>query len=350
MNSPPKFTARNFILIICGLGLTGFIVLLLCAMIGPTSIALWQMDLSAGLRQLFADEPMDPAATILFRVRLPRLLLAGIVGAALGAAGTGFQALLRNPLAEPYILGVSGGGALGAIAAMMLGLKGGIWGMSAVPLFAFVGSFSTMLLVFSIARTGGRVPTHTLLLTGVIMNAFLSAVIMFLVSLMSSEKVHTIVFWMMGNLDTRPYPVVLAIGLYVIIGLVVLLSMARSFNLLSLGEESALHLGLNVERNKLVVFVAASLITGAVVSVSGLIGFVGLIVPHIGRLILGSDHRLLLPASVFIGAMFLMICDTIARTIFAPSEIPVGVVTAICGGPFFIYLLRTRQSKAFVED
>jgi len=325
------------------------VVMVICVGIGPTEVEISRSEILPGLLAALKGQDQGAAATILFRVRLPRVLMAGIVGAALSVAGASFQAILRNPLAEPFILGVSGGGALGAIIAILLGLEATFLGLSIRPILAFAGSFGAMLAVFSIARTQGRLPTHTLLLAGVIANAFLSAIIMFLISITSQEKVHSMVFWMMGNISSERYSTTLGIAVYVAIGSVILFGEARAFNILSLGEESAHHLGVSVERVKLIVFLAASLVTGAVVSVSGLIGFIGLIVPHITRLTLGPDHRLLLPASLFVGAIFLMICDTAARSLIAPAEIPVGVITALLGGPFFIWLLRRRRKAAFVE-
>ncbi|MFO8059013.1 MAG: iron ABC transporter permease [bacterium] len=293
-------------------------------------------------------EQLSRDAAILFELRFPRLVLAGLAGAALATAGSGFQGLLRNPLADPFILGVSGGGALGAIVAMWLGVDK-IGAFPAVPLFAFAGAFATVMAVFSIARTGGRVPASTLLLAGVVANAFLSALIMFLVSVGDVGLAYDIVNWMMGTVGYESYSMILGIAAYVFAGVFVILGLSRDFNLLSLGDDAAYQSGVPVERTKATAFFAASLVTGAVVSVTGLIGFVGLIVPHITRLIFGPDHRILIPASIFIGAIFLMACDTLARTVIAPSEIPVGVVTALAGGPFFIYLLRRRQSRGFVE-
>jgi iron complex transport system permease protein len=276
--------------------------------------------------------------------------LAGIVGAALAVSGSGFQALLRNPLADPFLLGVSAGGALGAVIAMLIGVPAsglGIWGL---PLFAFAGALGAVLLVFSLARTEGRLPIHSLLLAGVVTNAFFSAVIMFVLSLSRPERVHSVVFWMMGSVGSERWTLVAGTGMYVLLAGAGLFGLARDFNLLSLGEEPAGHLGVEVERTKLWAFAAASLAVGAVVSVSGIVGFVGLIVPHLVRLSLGPDHRLLLPAAFLVGALFLISCDTLARVLVAPAEMPVGVITALCGGPFFIWLLRRRRAVAFGEN
>lgn len=341
-------TGRRWVLTMAGLGGLVVATLLVCLRFGAEDVS-WSVlspisDLLSAARG--GQLPRDGA--IVFQLRLPRLVMAGVVGAALSVAGVGFQGLLRNPLADPYILGVSGGGALGAIVAIWLGLTM-VGPLPALPLFAFVGSFVTVLAVFRVARIGGRVPAHTLLLAGVVANAFLSALIMFVVSVADVSMAYNMVSWMMGSVGYESYSMILGIMAYVGAGSFILFGLARELNLLSLGEDGAHQSGVSVERTKTLAFFAASLVTGAVVSVSGLIGFVGLIVPHITRLIFGPDHRLLVPASLAVGAIFLMVCDTLARTLIAPTEIPVGVVTAIAGGPFFIYLLRRRQAHGFVE-
>lgn len=304
-----------------------------------------KLPLKTVARVILSGDRGSNEAVIIWSVRLPRVLLAGIVGGSLAAAGVVFQALLRNPLADPYILGVSGGGAVGAILAMIIGIDVTFWGFSTVPVFAFLGSLGTVFLVYTVAQVKGRLVVQTLLLTGVIANAIFSAVIMFMISVVDINKVQGIMFWLMGNLGVVDYGSLWKISLYVLVGLVVLFSRAVDLNLMSLGEEQASQLGTNVERTKFVAFLGASLATGAVVSVSGLIGFVGLIVPHAVRLALGPDHRLLLPAATLCGAIFLIAADTLARTLLAPVELPVGVITAICGGPFFIWLLKSRQRR-----
>ena len=281
---------------------------------------------------------------ILMKVRLPRVLIACVVGAGLALAGVVFQALLRNPLADPYILGVSSGGSLGVIIAIILGIDS-IGGLSTRPFFAFLGALSTMFLVYSIARIGGRVPTHTLLLAGVIVNAFFAAIIMFLVSIVRADETHRFLLWSMGNLELVETKLAMISTILIVLGGSALYYHAQAFNLFSLGEESAAQLGVEVERVKKIAFVLASLITGAAVSTCGIIGFVGLIVPHMIRMTIGADHRILMPTSALAGASFLIAADTVARTIIAPTEIPVGVVTAICGGPFFIYLLRRKRAS-----
>ncbi len=278
-------------------------------------------------------------ATILFSIRLPRVLFAGIVGAALSSSGVIFQALLRNPLADPYILGISGGAALGAVIGIIIGVTFLPLGTTGL---AFAGALITIVLIFTVSRTKNDHPNNTLLLTGVIINAFFSALIMFLVSTSSSDHLHSVFFWLMGDLSLVEGNEILLTGITMLGGCLVMFMHARPLNLLTLGEETAMQLGVDTKRTKAILLVTASLVTAVAVSASGTIGFVGLIIPHMLRLMLGSDHRLLLPASVLFGASFLIVTDTIARTILAPIELPVGVVTALCGAPYFIYLLHRR--------
>jgi iron complex transport system permease protein len=284
---------------------------------------------------------------IILRVRLPRVVLGIIVGGTLALSGAVFQGVLRNPLADPYILGTSTGGALGASVGLIL-LSGSLLASTIfVPLLAFTGSFVTTLIVYLLSRRGGRVPRETLLLSGVIVGTLFGAIIMFIMT-WAEKELHEILYVLMGYLGMiwtgeTVYMVIIVIGM-VTAGCVLIYYHARDLNLLSLGEEQAFSLGIDVEKTKLTLFFAASLITGAVVSLSGLIGFVGLIVPHIVRMALGPDNRILLPASFLAGSTLLVISDTVARSLFI-QEIPVGVVTALFGTPFFIYLLR-REGRS----
>jgi iron complex transport system permease protein len=277
--------------------------------------------------------------TIIFSIRLPRIIFACIVGASLSTAGVVFQALLRNPLADPYILGISGGSAVGAILGIILGAGAIPFG---IPGLAFLGAVLTVILVFGIAKTGKELQSNTLLLAGVIVNAFFSAAIMFLISTSRNADLHNIMFWLMGNLSLAAGREIILTALFLIAGFITIYIHSRSLNLIVTGEETAIQLGVNVEGTKKILFLASSLVVGVAVSVSGIIGFVGLIIPHIVRMLLGPDHRLLLPASLLFGASFLVIADTIARTIIPSTELPVGVITAFCGAPYFIYLLRRR--------
>ncbi|GJL49807.1 MAG: corrinoid ABC transporter permease [Nitrospirales bacterium] len=287
----------------------------------------------------------DPSNVILLHVRLPRLLLAFFVGGSLAAVGVALQALLRNPLADPFVLGISSGAALGAAVALLFGVGMSMWSLSALPVCAFIGAVVSLLIIYRIAATQYGFSIYTLLLAGVVLSAIFSALIMFLTSVADPNRVFGMYAWLMGSLTGPDYPTLGILMLYLGVGLCVLGSQAQSLNLLTLGEEAARSLGVEVERVKKLVFFATALVTGAVVAFSGLIGFVGLIVPHAVRLALGADHRLLLPIAGLTGGIFLMVADTVARTIFSPAEIPVGVVTALVGGPVFLYLLMNRRAQ-----
>jgi len=317
-----------------------FVSLLASLYLGPVQLGIDFSEIGSQFWNLLRRQELSQEGVIVFRIRLPRALLAVLVGGGLGLAGASFQALLRNPLADPYILGVSGGSAFTAVLGMIFSFY---LGFAVVPLFAFLGALLAIFLVLSVARIGGRMPVLTLLLAGVVVNAFFSALVMLVLSIAPSHHLPSAIFWMMGGLSPKNYWVIGLVGLYYLPGIFILLGMAREFNLFSLGEESAEQLGVNVEKSKLVAFIFASLVTAVGVSVSGLIGFLGLIVPHIIRLIFGPDHRLLLPASFIFGAIFLIWCDFLARMMIAPAELPVGVITALLGGPFFIWLLHKTK-------
>ncbi len=276
--------------------------------------------------------------TLVLQVRLPRVVLAALVGAALAGAGTIFQALFRNPLADPYILGISSGAGLGAVIALTLTAQATALRYGVVPLAAFAGALLTMALVTRLASWRGRLDTASLLLAGVAVSYTLAALTSF-VMVFAREQMATVVFWMMGGLSGASWPYVVMIAPMFAAGAVATLMFTRELNLMLLGDERAGHLGVNVARFKLVSLAVASLLTAAAVAVAGLIGFVGLMVPHMVRLTLGPDHRTLLPASLLGGAIVLVLADLIARTVLAPVEIPVGIVTALIGGPFFLWLL-----------
>jgi iron complex transport system permease protein len=287
----------------------------------------------------------SPAGVILLQVRLPRLLLAGIVGGSLAVAGVGLQALLRNPLADPYVLGISSGATLGVSTAILMGLGSSMLAVSVLPLCGMLGGLLSIVVVYRVAASHGHLPVHTLLLAGVIVNAIGSAFVLLVTSLLAPTRSFGVLLWLMGNLSLTDYRTVLVLSLYIAAGVMVLWRQAGALNLLTLGEEPAGTLGVDVESVKRRLFLASSLMTGAVVSVSGMIGFVGMVVPHGLRLTVGADHRVLLPASFFMGGAFLMAADTLARTMLAPLEIPVGVVTALIGGPLFILLLRANRGR-----
>jgi iron complex transport system permease protein len=285
------------------------------------------------------------AADIVLRVRLPRVVLAALVGASLATAGTLFQALLRNPLADPYVLGVSGGAALGGIAVLAAGGALGL-GYAAVPPASFAGAVATLLLLFAVAGGRGRLSPTTLLLTGVVFNAFASAAIVFLAASAGLAEGASLFLWLIGNLSEARFEVAGWVAAFLALGLAAALPLARALNLLALGEEPAAQLGVPVEAVRRLLLVATSLMVGAAVAVSGLIGFVGLIIPHLLRLAIGPDHRLLVPAASLGGAAFLVFCDTAARSVLGGRELPVGAITALAGGPLFLLLLRRAGPRS----
>jgi iron complex transport system permease protein len=295
------------------------------------------------LRALLDPAAVGPTADIVRGIRLPRVAAAAEVGACLAVAGVLFQALLRNPLADPFVLGISGGAALGGVAVLALGAAAGL-GYAAVAPAAFAGALAATGLLFSVAGLRGRLSSTTLLLTGVVFNAFASAAIVFLASLGGMTEGTSIFLWLIGNLSAAHGEELGWVALFLIAGLACALPLAGALNLLALGEESAEQLGIAVDRAKRVLLLSTALMVGAAVSVSGLIGFVGLIVPHALRLLLGPDHRLLVPAAALGGAAFLVLSDTAARMLLPGRELPVGAITALAGGPLFLALLR-RQSR-----
>ncbi|HXE76464.1 MAG TPA: iron ABC transporter permease [Candidatus Xenobia bacterium] len=273
---------------------------------------------------------------IVLNVRLPRILLAIIVGAALSVAGAGYQALLRNPLADPFVLGVSSGAALGALFSLFVASV-------LAPAAAFLGALATIAAVYYLGQRRAELAPYTLLLAGIVVASFLSGLIVFLLYWLSGRDLRGFVFWLMGDLSNPPAPMaMLWLGLVILGAIAAVYYVAGDLNLLLSGETEAEALGVNVRRTKMVVYLAASLATGLAVSVSGSIGYVGLLVPHLVRLIFGSDYRLLVPAAALSGAVVMVAADTLARTVLAPSELPVGAVMALAGAPVFIYLLRTR--------
>ncbi len=309
---------------------------------GPSSIGIADVA-----RLLFSGDvtSFDPATRdIVLGVRLPRVILGILVGAALATAGAVFQALLRNPLADPYVLGVSGGAALAGIAVLALGSHLSLT-TRAVPIAAFAGGLLATALLYWVSGGPGRSSPTSLLLTGVVFNAFASAGIVFLASVAGFFEGSRIFLWLIGHLSAVEIDAVAIVATSVALGLVTACALSRSLNLLALGDETASNLGVPVESHRRWLLIATSLMVGAAVAVSGLIGFVGLIVPHTLRLVVGSDHRLLIPATALSGAGFLVLSDTVARSVLAGRELPVGAVTALVGGPLFIYLLRRAQAR-----
>lgn len=324
-------TRRNAIAVAAAMGLLLFLVGLVSLGIGAVHLSLHQVWRS------LAGSGADPQSiTIVRDLRLPRILLAALVGAALGVSGTVLQALLRNPLADPFVLGISSGAALGEILALWLG---GLWA-SVAPLMAFGGALATTAWVYLLGRRGGRLASYTLVLAGVVTASFLSAAILFVLTLLSTRDVRGTAFWLMGDLSVVTSARLSILAPTIVLSIAALYPMGKDLNVLLLGDAEAAHLGVPVARVETAVFLLASLLTGLAVSVSGAIGYLGLLVPHVGRMMVGSDHRLLLPVAALGGAATLVFADTLARTVIAPLELPVGAVTAVAGAPVFIYLLR----------
>lgn len=288
--------------------------------------------------------------TIFFQIRLPRVVASALVGAALATAGVLFQGLLRNPMADPYIIGTSAGAALGATVAMVLPIELSLLGFGLVPLAAFIGALGTVFLVYNLARVGGKTPVVSMLLAGFVVSALLVAIISFMMAISDQLdlNIRSVYSFLMGHISVVGWEWSVFIAPLVVAGVVVARFFAYHLNAFSLGEEGAAYVGIEVERDKILILALGSVLTAAAVSIGGLISFVGLVMPHSVRLVLGPDHRLLLPASALAGAIFVVFADLLARVVLAPTEIPVGIVTAIVGAPFFLYLLRrSRREYAF---
>lgn len=281
---------------------------------------------------------------IITKIRLPRILLAALVGTALSTSGAVFQGIFKNPMADPYVLGVSSGAALGATVVILTGFTGHVLGLSFLTIGAFIGALLTAFTVFSIARSGQKTPVITLLLAGIAVNFFLSALISTAMAL-SKDKMETIIFWTMGSVTTANWQKLTIVLIPILIVLIILMTVTRDLNAMALGEDSAKSLGVETEKLKLKLLVLASVMTASAVSVSGIIGFVGLVVPHITRIVSGPDHRTLVPFSALGGAIFMVITDTAARLLIAPAEMPLGVITSLLGAPYFLFLLYNSKKK-----
>jgi len=332
---------RKLLAVCAGLALVLGLVALLSLLVGSARVPPGAIvDLAMGRGPVEGTERV-----VILGIRLPRIAAAALAGGALAVAGAGFQALTRNPLAEPSILGVSAGAAFGVVLAQISGLGQGVVEALGLTAFAFAGALVAGVSVYVIAATGRGLPVHTLLLAGVIVGIFFSAAITVLISLVDTNRLGGVIHWLLGNLTPIPagalgvFAAVTALGLWLVLG------KARALNLLALGEEGAQELGVDAERLKRRIFAGSALLTGAVVAFVGPIGFVGLIVPHALRMLVGPDNRVLIPAAALGGGVFLLAADTLARTVVAPAELSVGVITSFCGAPFFIYLLRSRAGR-----
>ncbi len=316
------------------------LVVLLAAVYLGMSIGSTGVDLRAVARSLAGGLSDDPTlGTIIWQIRFPRALLAALIGATLSLGGLVFQAILRNPLAEPYILGISGGAAIGAISGILLGLSR----FPGVSLTSFAGSMATLLVLMLIAGTRSMVQNNRLLLSGVMVNAFCGAVIMFLISITQDSRLHNIIFWMMGDLSLADMHQVTILGITVLPCFLFIFYLAHAMNVLLLGQEMAQSMGFDVRIIVSLLLVVTSLMVSATVSHCGLVGFVGLVIPHLFRLLLGADHRLLVPACLLGGGAYMVLCDILARTLPSHGEMPAGVVTALIGAPLFIYLLKRTE-------
>ncbi len=285
--------------------------------------------------------------SIIILVRLPRIVAGAMVGAALAAAGTIFQGMFRNPMADPYTTSASSGASLGAAVAIVLGFGVAQFGIFTIPIFAFIGCMLSVLVVYFIARVGSRVPISTLLLSGIAVGIFELAIVTYLQTI-AGDKLGPLTFWLIGSLSSTrtTWTGVLSMVPFILVGIFVTYFYARDLNIIALGEDQAQHLGINLERLKLILLILGAVLTGAAVAVSGLIGFIGLMIPNLTRLIVGPDHRILIPASVILGASFLVLCDGVTRFLTSPSspqEVPVGVITAVIGVVFFLFLLRRKK-------
>ncbi len=285
---------------------------------------------------------------IILQLRLPHVLGAALVGAALAVGGVLFQGLLRNPLADPYLIGISAGSGLGITIGFALPASFVLFGFGQIAAFAFVGAIAAVVLVYWLARVGGRTPVVSLLLAGMVVTALMNAIQALLLYLYPGLqlRLRSVIGWLWGGVAVQDWSQVGIVALLILIGILLSLSLGSTLNALALGEEGAAYLGVNVERQKALLIAVASLLTATSVTIAGLVGFVGLVVPHALRLVIGPGHRLLLPASALGGALFLVIADLLARSLIAPSELPLGVLTALVGGPFFLYLLR-RSGKDY---
>jgi iron complex transport system permease protein len=327
----------RYALLVC----SALTLLLIVITLGASLLGSERLPLSATLCAVFTggSHTCNLSAverSILFDVRLPRILLAATVGASLAAAGAGYQALLRNPLAEPYLLGISNGAAVGTMIALVF-FGQMEWSR---PVMAFAGALGATFVVYQLARGRAGATPERLILSGVIVTTFLSSVIVFITTLMDATRIRSFTFWLLGDLSGSTQTTLIVASVAAVVGASVLAANGRSLNLMMLGERDAFDLGVEVERVRLTVFLAASLLVGASVASSGSVGYVGLVVPHLVRLSAGSDNRLTIPAAALAGASFVIVADTAARTLIAPRELPVGAITALIGAPLFIYLLK----------
>jgi cobalamin transport system permease protein len=322
--------------VIAFMALLSIVVLLTMPLIGQTGLSWYAV---------FHPTAQSPESTVFWQIRVPRVLTAFLAGTALALSGMAFQAMFRNPLATPFTLGVSSGASLGAVVAMRLGFTATVLSFSIVSVAAFMGAVLAILLVYGLVRIKGHFSIPRLLLAGIAISFFFSSLIMFVHYTSDFHNTFRLMRWLMGGLAMSDYSTVLNLLPFTIVGLILLVYLMHELNLLATGEELALSRGVNVDRTRHIIFFAVSLMVGSIVAMCGPIGFVGMMVPHMCRLMVGSNHRYLLPATLLFGGVFLTVCDTVARLAAAPAEIPVGVVTALLGGPFFMWLLLGKSGS-----
>ncbi len=349
--SPKVLPARRRRAVSGLLALTGLVILvgLLAVSVGPVRIpvpTVWAIIVDRLMPGVVRPDWPPTLATIVFDVRLPRVILAGLVGSALAVAGATYQGLFRNPLADPYILGVASGAALGASLAIVVLPPAMFWPVSPVPVLAFTGAVVAVAAVYLLGRADHRLPTTTMILAGVAVGSFLSALNTY-VMILGGNRVVQIIAWLLGGFTGATWGQVSLMLPYLLTGMLFLVALGYRLNVLQLDDEEARQLGVDVDRLRLFLAVAGALITAAAVAVSGIIGFVGLVVPHLVRLVWGPDYRTLLPLAGLAGAGFMILADLAARTLLSPAEVPVGVVTAFVGGPFFLFLLQQRKREVF---
>lgn len=312
-------------------------------------VAIW-LGVSVGsvkvpINILWGTGADEIASNIVWKIRMPRVVLAGLVGASLAIAGAAFQGLLKNPLADPYTLGVSSGASVGAVATLFFGISVPFLGIFTLPVFSMIGAFLTMFLVISFAKLVDRaMKMETIILTGIIFSSFLGSVISLMIAL-TGEELRQIIGWLLGSVSMRGWSFVQMALPFIVIGSLLLIMNRRELNAMLFGEDRAQHLGVNVKRRKLMILIGGSMLTGTAVAVSGTIGFVGLVVPHITRLLFGSDNRHVLPLSFINGASLLIVCDLVSRTIISPTELPIGVITAFIGAPVFAFIFFRQRKK-----
>lgn len=324
--------------------LSSFLLLLLAAIL---SLAIGSVFISpAELWKILRGLGDETFTFIIWQIRLPRTVLVALTGAALSGSGAAYQGLFRNPLADPFLISVASGAGLGAVIAMSIQWPYSFWGLMAIPMSAFIAALLTVFIVYFLARVGQTIPTTNLILAGVAFSSFATSLTSFLM-LRSTSEVRRALGWLLGGASQAGWTAILAILPYIVIGLGILLINGHRFNLLQFGDDQAQQLGLNITRTKTILLIAASLATAAAVAFSGIIGFIGLVVPHVIRIWFGGDYRRLIPLSIIGGASALLVSDVVARIVLAPQEIPVGIITSLVGAPFFLWVLRTAKNQGY---